>query len=162
MNRTVVILAAGTGTRISVWNKEVPKPLIPLCGMPLIERTIRTAASAGFSDFVVVTGYRGEEIRTYLGDGGRWGVRIRFAENPDWTKSNGISVLKAKPQIEGDEFVLLMADHVVDAVAFDRVRDVTLGDQDLILLTDPRIHKVFDLPDATRVKLRGHQIVDIG
>ncbi len=59
-----LIIAAGRGSRLS--SKGNSKPLIPLLGLPLIERCILTARKGGMNDFYVVTGYEGEKVRHYL------------------------------------------------------------------------------------------------
>ncbi len=56
-----LIIAAGRGRRLS--SRGDSKPLIPLLGLPLIERVILTAQKSGLTDFYVVTGYNGEEVR---------------------------------------------------------------------------------------------------
>ncbi|MCK4486295.1 MAG: NTP transferase domain-containing protein [Desulfobacterales bacterium] len=56
-----LIIAAGQGRRLSA--KGDSKPLIPLLGLSFIERVILTANKAGLTDFYVVTGYNGEEVR---------------------------------------------------------------------------------------------------
>jgi NDP-sugar pyrophosphorylase family protein len=58
-----LILASGQGTRLAKYSDS--KPLTPLLGVPLIERVILTAHTAGISDFTVVTGYRGEKVRLF-------------------------------------------------------------------------------------------------
>ena len=55
-----LILAAGKGSRLS--RKGDTKPLVPLLGLPLIERVIVTARMSGFRDFYVVTGYNGKNV----------------------------------------------------------------------------------------------------
>jgi len=67
-----VILAAGEGKRMRAHFQE-PKPLIPLLGIPLIERNIRTLNKAGIREFVVITGKYDKEIKEYLGDGSQFG-----------------------------------------------------------------------------------------
>ena len=97
--RKCVIIAAGRGMRLS--RRGPSKPLVRLLGMPLIERTIRTAARSGLTDFYVVIGYRAEEIRAFLADlGTRMDVRITPVLNPDWEAGNGLSVLRARDFVE--------------------------------------------------------------
>ncbi|MCK5068162.1 MAG: NTP transferase domain-containing protein, partial [Bacteroidales bacterium] len=64
-----LIIAAGRGSRLS--SKGNSKPLIPLLGLPLIERSILTARKGGMNDFYVVTGYEGEKVRRDLDRFGR-------------------------------------------------------------------------------------------
>lgn len=59
-----LIIAAGKGSRLS--QKGESKPLIPILGMPLLERVIRMAFEAGINEFYVVIGYRGDDIANFL------------------------------------------------------------------------------------------------
>ncbi|MCW4042432.1 MAG: NTP transferase domain-containing protein, partial [Candidatus Bathyarchaeota archaeon] len=68
-----MILAAGDGTRI---NSVVPKILLPLCGVPLIQRTILTLKDAGITDMIVIVGFKGDSVKNFLGDGSKYGVKI--------------------------------------------------------------------------------------
>ena len=70
-----LIIAAGKGSRLRLTGDS--KPLIPILGVPLIERVIRSAREAGADDFYVVTGYHGERVRTFLNRlTDRTGIRI--------------------------------------------------------------------------------------
>ena len=107
-----LILAAGRGRRLS---QTKPKPLTTFLGYTLIERTILSVREQGITDFVIVVGYKYNEIKKYLGSGKRLKVRIKYVNNPEWKKENGLSVLKAKEIIGNKEFILLMSDHVFDS-----------------------------------------------
>ena len=61
-----LILAAGNGSRIASVAHGVPKPLVPLCGMPLLEHVITASREAGIERFVIVAGYRADLIRYWL------------------------------------------------------------------------------------------------
>lgn len=74
----VVIIAGGQGTRIASVNSEIPKAMIPICGKPIIEREVEMAKRYGFTDFLFITGYLGDQIESYFGDGSRWGVHIDY------------------------------------------------------------------------------------
>ena len=74
----VAVLAGGEGKRLGFIG--VPKPLIALCGVPLIDRCTRYFASNGFREFVVLT--RHEEVARHVGDGSRYGVRLRVCWDP--------------------------------------------------------------------------------
>jgi choline kinase len=86
---------------------------------------------------------------------------VTFVENPDYHKANGISALKAKNAI-GENFLLLMADHLFDSETAETLLQQPLGSDEVILAVDPHIDRVFDLDDATKVLRNGDQIVDIG
>ena len=107
-----LVLAARKGSRL--WQRGNSKPLIPLLGIPLIERTIRSALEAGIDDFYVVSGYNGGQVRRFLEDlAPRCATTITHVINNDWQNGNGLSVLAAKEHL-AEPFVLLMADHLFD------------------------------------------------
>jgi choline kinase len=107
-----LIIAAGQGIRIQ--SKGHVKPLLPLLGVPLIERVIRSAMEGGADEFYVITGYEREQVSYFLQQlAKRLKVSITPIQNDDWQKGNGISVVKARGIIE-ESFLLLMADHLFD------------------------------------------------
>ena len=74
--RKCLVIAAGRGSRLA--SGDLPKPLFPLLGLPLIERAILTARKAGLEDFYVVTGHKGEEVRDFLDCPSRKLIRVCF------------------------------------------------------------------------------------
>ena len=108
-----LIIAAGDGTRMQPVTRGRHKSLMNLLGLKIIERVILGAKEAGILEFVIVTGYKGEDLVKNVGDGSRYGVSINYVENKNWDKANGLSVLKAKDFFR-EKFVLLMSDHVFD------------------------------------------------
>ena len=163
MSRTkeCLILAAGQGTRIRTVSGAAPKPLVEFRGKPLLERILTNAHRAGIERFTIVVGYRSELIRAWVAR--YWPARIpvRFIDNPEYHKQNGISALKARGAIE-DDFLLLMADHIFETDTARKLLQQRIAFGDVTLAVDSRIDRVFDLDDATKVRLRGSQIVDIG
>ena len=113
MNMKALIIAAGKGSRLESLGKGEPKPLLRLLGLSLIERVILSARQARICEFVVIVGYLGNKIREKLGEGNKYGVKITYIENPEWQSGNGVSVLKAREQLN-DKFLLLMSDHIFD------------------------------------------------
>lgn len=162
MNRSMVIIAAGAGSRMESLRGELPKPLVSLCGLTLIERCIKSAKRYGFDHFVIVVGYQAHIIREHLGDGSKYGITIDFVENELWEKKNGISLLKAKDAVQGEEFVLTVSDHVLDQAFFEKINEVELGEDQLVLLTDAKVDQIFDIDDATKVEVEDGYIKNIG
>jgi CDP-L-myo-inositol myo-inositolphosphotransferase len=158
-----LIIAAGQGNRLRKWDGDLPKPLYKVAGLTLIERAILSAKKAGITEFVVVIGYKGGVIRKKLGKrAAKMGVSIAFVENPDWTKANGHSVLKAR-ELLTDDFVLMMSDHVFDWKILAGLAGERIRPGEVVLAVDRRVGEVFDLPDATKVKTRdGGAIAAIG
>jgi len=155
-----LILAAGNGTRIRSLSGGLPKPLVDFRGKPILEHVIRRAHQAGIDRFVIVVGYRSDLIRSWF-DGRSLGVSVTFVENSDYHKSNGISALKARSEIN-ENFLLLMADHIFEPDTARSLLKQRLAPDEVILAVDPNIDRIFDLDDATKVRRDGERIVDIG
>jgi NDP-mannose synthase len=73
-----VILAGGKGKRLEPYSTILPKPLLPIGGLPILEVIIRQLKSYGLKDLVLACGYLGNLIETYFGDGKRFGVKINY------------------------------------------------------------------------------------
>ncbi len=156
-----VIVAAGPGTRLR--EKGASKPLIRIKGIPLIERVIARAREAGLDEFYVVSGYRGEDLRGELdGFSAREGVRITHIVNENWDRANGVSVLKARPYLDGP-FVLTMCDHLVDPQILRGILSCPFEEGTVTLAVDFRTdNPLSDLEDVTRVKCSNGRILRIG
>jgi NDP-sugar pyrophosphorylase family protein len=74
----VVIIAGGKGTRIQSITGEIPKPMMPINGKPVLEYQIELAKRQGFTDFLLLTGYLSLKIEEYFKSGKRWGVSIDY------------------------------------------------------------------------------------
>ena len=159
--KIALILAAGNGSRIAARSGEGPKPLVNLNGKPLLEHVMRRARQAGIERFVIVVGYRGEAIKEWYAQHPLPNVHVTWIENPDFRKDNGISVLCARNVIH-ENFLLLMADHIFEAETASSLLRQPVGNDVVILAVDRNIPDVFDLDDATKVKLEKDRIVEIG
>jgi 1L-myo-inositol 1-phosphate cytidylyltransferase len=156
-----LILAAGKGTRLKSVSAGLPKPLVQFRGKPILDHVILRAQQAGIDEFVIVVGYRSDLMRRWLDN--RWfgDVSVTLVENPDYHKHNGVSVLKAREEMD-ENFLLLMADHVFEPETARVLMAQPLAPGEVILAVDPKIDRVFDLEDATKVRRQGDFIVDIG
>jgi CDP-L-myo-inositol myo-inositolphosphotransferase len=159
-SKKALIIAAGKGSRLSHLTGERPKPLIQLLGLSLIERVILTAKQADINEFVVVVGYLGDRIKEKLGNGDRYGVKIKCIENKEWQRENGISVLRAKESLE-EEFILLMSDHIFEKKILEDLKEERLEEDECILCIDKRPKEYIDIEEATKVKIEDDRIVDI-
>jgi NDP-sugar pyrophosphorylase family protein len=75
----VVILAGGKGVRLAPLTEVIPKPLVPLGGMPIMEVVIRQLAAQGFRRLTLAVGYMSDLIQAYFQDGSRFGVEIDYS-----------------------------------------------------------------------------------
>ena len=138
-NMKVVIMAGGRGTRIAELFPDIPKPLIPVDGMPILEREIRSLASQGFKDLILTVGYLADKIIAYLGDGSQLGVKIDYfvEETP---LGNAGALFQLKEKIGTEPFFLLNADAAFD-VDFNRMLDFHKNHGGLVtLFTHPNSH----------------------
>lgn len=108
----VVILAGGKGTRIASVAHDIPKPMIPVAGKPVLEWQIELARRYGFRDFLLMTGYLGDCIESYFGDGSRWGVHIDYYREPEPLGTAG-ALQRVRARLE-DEFWVFYGDTVMD------------------------------------------------
>jgi len=76
--RKALILAGGKGTRLRPITYEIPKPMVPVQGRPLIEHTISLLRKYDIRDIMVSVGYLGEKVKEYFGDGKKFGVNIKY------------------------------------------------------------------------------------
>lgn len=158
-----VILAAGRGRRLQ---RSDSKPLVSLLGLPLIERTMRTALEGGATEFVVITGYRSDQVAPFVSRlGQRLGITVTLVQKPDWErKENGYSLLQARDQLQ-EPFLLTMADHLFEADSVRRLLAAQLPDKGLLLACDRRLgNPLVDPDDVTRVQVdpTNGEIRDIG
>ncbi len=156
-----LILAAGKGRRLS--RKGNSKPLIPLLGIPLIERVIRSAIQAGIEEFYAVSGYNGEQVRPFLdGLAARCGITVTHINNDDFEQGNGVSVLKAKEYLS-EPFLLLMADHLFDPGILRELMQQSQDPGTVTLAIDINMaNKLVDMNDVTRVRHEDGILVAIG
>lgn len=105
-----MILAAGRGERMRPLTDRTPKPLLAAGGKPLIEWHIEALVAAGFSELVVNVSWLGEQLREYLGDGGRWGASIRIVNEPPGALDTGGGIYNALPLLGPEPFLVLNGD----------------------------------------------------
>jgi choline kinase/phosphatidylglycerophosphate synthase len=155
-----IILAAGRGSRFANGTESPPKPLARVGGITLLERALLTLKKAGVTEFVVVTGYRGKEIRDSI-EFSRPNLPITWVTNPEWEKQNGVSVLAAEFYAK-ERFLLTMADHVFFPEMIRRLREAELFDGEALLAIDRKIAACPDVDEATKVLLHENRIKAIG
>lgn len=107
--RRALILAAGRGERLRPLTDATPKPLLCAGGRPLVEWQIERLAAGGFRELVVNHAHLGSQIEAALGDGERFGVRIRYSpESPALETAGGIA--RALPLLGDAPFVVVSGD----------------------------------------------------
>jgi mannose-1-phosphate guanylyltransferase len=84
-----MILAAGRSTRLGVIGLTLPKPLLPICGYPAITFAIELCRRAGLCDIIVNLHHHGDKVGQTLGDGSRFGVRLRYSAEEELLGTGG-------------------------------------------------------------------------
>lgn len=107
-----VIMAGGKGTRIASVNAEVPKPMLEVCGKPILEHQIEVLKRQKLTDIILVIGYLGSVIRDYFQDGSKHGVHISYIEEKELLGTAG-SFYYLRDIIQ-DDFFLLNGDLIFD------------------------------------------------
>ena len=151
-----LILAAGDGGRLGSPTEDKPKALVQVLGMSLIERVILTAKQAGINEFLVVCGYLGEKLKSDLGNGERFGVKIDFMDNEDWQMGNGTSALIARDFLE-EKFILLMADHIFDNRILSELIKHDVASSIVVAVDRKEPSK-----EDTKLLEKGGRVIDIG
>lgn len=146
-----VIMAGGRGTRVASLTRDIPKPMLPLGGKPLLVREIEVLVREGFADILLVVGHLGKVIRDWLGDGAVFGARITYVEESEPLGTAG-ALFYCKDFVGEDDFLLLGGDLLFDVdlsrfYAYHRERGGLVT-----LLTHPSTH----LFDSVAVEADGH------
>lgn len=113
-------MAGGKGTRLAELTKnEIPKPMVPVAGKPLLLWQIERLKKNGISDILLVIGHLGERIKDFFGDGRKFGVQIRYFEETEPLGTAG-SFYYLKDMIEDDTFLMISGDLYFD-LDFERM-----------------------------------------
>lgn len=108
-----MILAAGRGVRMRPLTDHTPKPLLEICGKPLIVHLIERLARAGVTDMVINHAHLGEKIEQALGDGSKHGARIAYSSEGEALETAG-GIAKALPLLGEGPFIAANADVFCD------------------------------------------------
>ena len=134
-----ILMAGGRGTRIAELFPDIPKPLIPVAGMPILEREIRSLCAQRFKDIILTVGYLADKIIAYFGDGSQFGAKIDYfvEEAP---LGNAGALFRLREKIGDEPFLLLNADAAFD-VDFNRMVAFHKNHGGLVtLFTHPNSH----------------------
>lgn len=111
-----VIMAGGKGTRLAALNAEIPKPMFPVAGKPVLEYQIKSLRDSGITELVLIVGHLKDAIKDYFGDGQRFGVTISYIEEE---KPLGTAGALYYLKREKEAFILSFGDLILD-IDFNR------------------------------------------
>jgi len=161
--RTGVILAAGFGSRLAGTHDATDlKPLTPVAGTPLLIRTLNSLETAGCTRAVIVVGYGMDTVQAEVQDRYDGPLSLTFAVNEHYDRQNGVSVLAAEPYVDRGPFLLTMADHVLGDTLMEKARRHQPPEHGATLLVDYKLDTIFDMDDATKVRVENGRPRAIG
>jgi len=113
----VVIMAGGKGTRVSSIASDIPKPMIPICGKPILEHQIECLKKNGLTEIILVIGHLGEHIKEHFGNGKKFDCNITYYNE---TEPLGTAGALYKLKHLSDDFILINGDIIFD-IDFSRM-----------------------------------------
>jgi choline kinase len=145
-----IILAAGTGSRISALTGGRPKCLLSLHGRTILEWQLAALAACGIRDVTILVGHQADAIRAVAGTG------VRYELYPHYARTNNLHTLQhCGHALTGDDVVVLFADVLIEQAA---LAGCVESAEDFALLVDPTQR----LSDTMRVRLHDGVVADIG
>ncbi len=115
-----VILAGGKGTRLGHLTAEIPKPMVPILGKPIIERQIVLLQEYGITDIILITNHLAHILEGFLGDGSKWNVNISYFVEP--MPLGTVGGIKAIEDQLDEDFLVVYGDVMLD-MDFSRLID---------------------------------------
>ncbi len=118
-----IILAAGNGTRLSPYTNEVPKCLLDLGGVTILENQLNNIRKYGIDDVVIVIGYKSDKIEQFLRKYDGLGMRIKTIYNPFYRETNSlVSLWIARGEMDQD-LVVMNGDDVFEFDLLEKILD---------------------------------------
>ncbi len=116
-----LILAGGRGTRLAPLTDNCPKPMLPIAGVPMVERIMTAIAQqADVREFVLVTGYRADVVQDYFGTGDKWDWRVHYAHQAA-PRGVGDAVHCARALLSDAPFLMTYGDIMLSAKNYGRI-----------------------------------------
>jgi 2-aminoethylphosphonate-pyruvate transaminase len=158
-----LILAAGKG--IPIGAGAAANCLTQVGSATLIERTLGLLIGLGIQQIGVTLGYDGEAVRRHVASSARLPAvarrRLTFFENPDWEGPNGLSVLAGRALVT-ERTLLVMSDQIAAPALLRELCALPAASGPTVLAVDRDLPRVFDIDDATKVKLAADRVIEIG
>lgn len=138
-DKCAVILAGGKGTRLRPYTIAMPKPLVPVGDYPILEIIIRQLANYGFKRIIITVNHQADLIKTYFGNGEKWGVQIEYSlETKPLGTMGPLKLLKDLPH----DFLVMNGDILTD-LDYSKFYEEHVANQSVFTISGyKRKHKV--------------------
>ena len=113
MIHRAMVLAAGRGTRLAPFTDRLPKPLMPVAGRPMLAHILEFLRSGGIDEVVINLHHLGHLIEAEIGDGRRFGLRVRYSWEPEILDTGG-GIKRAQPLLADAPFVVANGDSLLE------------------------------------------------
>lgn len=129
------ILAAGEGTRMRPLTANIPKPLLPVAGKPMIVHTMEAMRQCGIDQIYILVGWRAQRMKNYLGDGRKFGVRIEYVtQEQRLGTAHAVSMLRDKLS---ERFCCIYGDVVVSPSALRKALTESIDKRESVMCVAP-------------------------
>lgn len=118
-----ILLVGGFGTRLMPLTRTVPKPMLPVAGLPVTEHQLVMARRAGITSLVLATSYLSDVFIPYFGDGSRWGMKLHYAVEEEPLGTGG-AIRNAAQLLTGNESIVIFNGDVLSS--HDLVRQIQM------------------------------------
>jgi NDP-sugar pyrophosphorylase family protein len=154
--KQAVILASAEGVRMRPFTYEIPKPLIPVNGRPLLEHGLLLLRDSGIKNIVITVSHLAEKIADHFGNGSQYGLNITYVRERKPSGTAG-ALRAARPKLSASPFIVLYGDVLMDLDVneFLRTHQSTKAAVGTIALTS-----VADPSAFGAVKMRGSRVVE--
>ncbi|MHB8104063.1 MAG: bifunctional sugar-1-phosphate nucleotidylyltransferase/acetyltransferase [Dehalococcoidales bacterium] len=140
-----VVLAAGEGQRMRPLTATRPKVMLPIAGMPILEHLLNEVKAAGIVEFIFIVGYCDKQVRSYFGDGKKWGVKIAYAEQ---RKQLGTAdAIRMVSSIVDGNFLVINGDVIINRADIKRLIKSAHNTMSVFEVTDPAGLGIVELTD---------------
>ncbi len=149
-----VVLCGGRGVQLRPFTYELPKPMVPVKGRPLLEHILDGLRDQGIRDIVLTIDYLGDKIEQHFGDGGKFGVKLQYAKSTKPVGTGGS--LRLAQALVGDQPFLVVYGDVLAKIDYQELIDFHAEHKKLVTMA---VTSVADPSAAGSVSLRGPKVV---
>lgn len=150
-----ILLVGGMGTRLLPLTRTIPKPMLPVAGLPVTEHQLAIAKRAGITSIVLATSYLSDVFVPYFGDGSKWGIRLQYAFETEPLGTGG-AIRNAAHLLNSSESIVIFNGDVLsshDLTAQIKMHESLNADVTLHLthVDDPRAFGCVPIDESGRV-----------